>query len=110
MVNLSGCPNFPSLPLAHLVFSQLPLGVLPSEVGLLSELEVLDVEMNSLDGPLPTTIGDLGNLKVRLNTCIWPIGTVTLISFFSKLLFILLCLCQTGSNSFEELLHWDFAC
>ncbi len=82
MLYLACCPSFLCLPLRpHLVFSQLPLGVLPSEVGLLSKLEVLHVEMNGLDGPLPTTIGDLGSLKVRLHTCIWLIGAVTLIFY-----------------------------
>ena len=92
------CPDFLCLSLPHLVFSQLPLGVLPSEVGLLSKLEVLHVEMNGLDGPLPTTIGDLGNLKVRLHTCIWLIGAVTLIFY------ILSCSCSSLCDCVEQAL------
>lgn len=110
MLYLACCPNFLCLPLPHLVFSQLPLGVLPSEVGLLLKLEVLHVEMNGLDGPLPTTIGGLGNLKVRLHTCIWPIGAVTLFLYSKLIVFFLLCLCRTGFNPFKELLLWELAC
>lgn len=37
---------------------------MPSEIGTMSSLEFLNVEMNELEGPLPPSIGNLGNLKV----------------------------------------------
>ncbi len=39
-------------------------GNVPSEIGTMSSLEFLNLEMNELEGAVPTSIGDLGNLKV----------------------------------------------
>ncbi len=50
-----------SRPLTLAIFTQ---GGLPSEVGLLSELEVLILSKNNLAGTLPSELGNLVNLAV----------------------------------------------
>jgi len=39
-------------------------GNVPSEIGTMSSLEFLNLEMNELEGAVPTTIGALVNLEV----------------------------------------------
>lgn len=52
-------------------------GNFPPEIGSLTNLEYLDIEMNRFEGALPADLGNLADLKVR-NDCLTRTLTVLL--------------------------------
>lgn len=46
---------------------------MPSEIGSMTSLEYLNLEMNEFEGPLPADVGNLENLKVSGLRYLFPL-------------------------------------
>ena len=51
-------------------------GTIPTELGRLTKLEILDLELNKLSGTIPTELGNLGDTLLVLDLNEKPIPTV----------------------------------